>query len=138
MSAKKTTKKETEPSKAAVSMRDLASNSSTPKKSGRLKNTVGRASAPLSNFRKKLPIKYRPIKASEKTKAGRLLNKRIRFVPGFLRNAWAEVRQTTWPGRRETIRLSFAVFVFAAIFAVVVFFLDLGLSKFFKEFIIKV
>ncbi len=72
-------------------------------------------------------------------KAGRLLKKRvkIRFVPKFIRDAWAEIRLVIWPGRRETTRLTFAVLVFSIIFGASVALLDVGLDRLFKEVIIK-
>jgi preprotein translocase subunit SecE len=70
-------------------------------------------------------------------KTGRVLSKRVRIVPGFLRNAWAEIRQVSWPGRKETARLTVAVFIFSIIFGSFVAALDYGIGKLFKEVILK-
>jgi preprotein translocase subunit SecE len=70
-------------------------------------------------------------------KLGRIFSKRVRIVPGFLRNAWAEIRQVTWPGRKETLRLTIAVFIFSIIFGSFVSALDYGIGKLFKEVILK-
>lgn len=70
-------------------------------------------------------------------KAGRILRKRVRIVPKFIREAWREIRLVTWPTPRETVRLTIAVFIFATIFATIVGILDFGLDKLFKEVLIK-
>lgn len=70
-------------------------------------------------------------------KFGRILRKRVRIFPKFVREAWAEIRQVTWPTPRETVRLTIAVFIFATIFATIVGVLDFGLDKLFKEVLIK-
>lgn len=64
---------------------------------------------------------------------GKILSK---LVPGFLKGAFNEIRQVTWPGRRETIRLTWAVFVFAIIFSIIVAALDFVLDKIFKSIIL--
>jgi len=79
---------------------------------------------------------YHPIKLPD-NRLGRVLNKRGRFFPKFIREAWAEIRQVTWPTPRETVRLTTAVFIFSVIFAVIVAILDYGLDKAFREVIIK-
>ncbi len=89
-----------------------------------------------------------PIKKAHKTgkkeynlplpdnKVGKILGTRVRLVPRFLREAWAEIKLVTWPTRKETIRLTIAVFVFAFIFAVFVGILDLILDKIFRRIIL--
>jgi preprotein translocase SecE subunit len=58
------------------------------------------------------------------------------LVPGFLKGAFNEIRHTTWPGRSETIRLTWAVFVFAVIFSIIVAGLDFVLDKVFRSIIL--
>ncbi len=67
----------------------------------------------------------------------RIGKRRIHFTPKFLRNAWAEIRQVTWPGRTETRRLTTAVIIFSIIFGVSIALLDYGLDKLFKEVFTK-
>ncbi|HUP26472.1 MAG TPA: preprotein translocase subunit SecE, partial [Candidatus Limnocylindrales bacterium] len=50
------------------------------------------------------------------TKTGRFLNKRRRILPRYFSLAWQEVRQVKWPGRKETAKLTLAVFLFAIFF----------------------
>ncbi len=63
-----------------------------------------------------------------------LLNK---IAPRYFVNAWREVRQVTWTTRRETWRLTFAVFVFASIFGAIAYGVDKGLDDIFKKFVLK-
>jgi preprotein translocase SecE subunit len=46
------------------------------------------------------------------------------LLPPYIRNSWRELKLVTWPDRRESISLSYAVIVFSLIFGVVVFALD--------------
>lgn len=92
----------------------------------------------------------RKLKASEDTKPsrvrsslGKVFNRQpFRLigkilVPPFVRGAISEVRQVTWPNRRETMRLTFAVIVFAIAFGIVVTGVDWVLDKAFKALIIN-
>lgn len=64
---------------------------------------------------------------------GRILSK---IVPGFLKGAFNEIRQTTWPTRKETLTLTWAVFVFAVVFSIIVAGLDFVLGKIFRAIIL--
>ena len=107
-----------------------------------------------SNAKKKRSLKtgglsksFKKLKRSEKknrkfiklpdNKFGRALDAIIFSFPRYLRGAWGEIRQTTWPNRKETIRLTFAVFIFSTTFAVFVAVLDFALDKVFKSLITK-
>ncbi|HEX5456730.1 MAG TPA: preprotein translocase subunit SecE [Candidatus Saccharimonadales bacterium] len=68
---------------------------------------------------------------------GRVIDKTALILPRYLKGAWEEIRLTTWPNRKETIRLTFAVFIFSSVFAVFVAALDFILDKIFKHLIIK-
>lgn len=62
----------------------------------------------------------------------------LRFItPKYFIDSWREVRQVTWPTRRETWRLTGAVFVFAVIFGAMVAAVDKGLDAIFKNVILK-
>lgn len=84
---------------------------------------------PLSRFRRK------PRVASDKPT--RLVRLRRRLIPRYFREAWLEIKQVQWPTKRETLRLSFAVFAFALGFSIVVGILDFGLEKIFREVFIN-
>ena len=69
---------------------------------------------------------------------GRILRKIGRILwPKYFTDAWHEIKLVTWPNRRETVRLTFAVFVFALVFGVTVAALDYGLDKLFREVIVE-
>ncbi len=59
------------------------------------------------------------------------------LVPTYFINSWREVRQVTWPNRRETWRLTLAVFIFAVVFGSMVAGVDKGLDLLFKKVILK-
>ncbi len=60
-----------------------------------------------------------------------------RFVPAYFRNSWAELRQVTWPNRRETWRLTLAVFIFAIVFGLAILGVDRLLDLIFKNTVLK-
>jgi len=69
---------------------------------------------------------------------GRGLRKISRYtVPPYFRNSWRELRQVTWPKGKESAQLTLAVILFAAVFGAIVFGVDTGLDKVFKQVLIK-
>lgn len=84
-------------------------------------------------LREKTRVVSKPLKA-----VGRPFSFIGRFlVPRYFRNSWRELRQVSWPKFGESIRLTFAVFVFGAVFTILVAVLDLGLDKIFKEVFVQ-
>ena len=71
------------------------------------------------------------------SRIGIILTKQRSMFPKYVRQSWAEVGQVTWPRFGKAMELTWAVFVFAAIFSVIVSVLDWGLSKIFTEFILN-
>lgn len=68
----------------------------------------------------------------------RILMRILRLlIPKYFVNAWREVKQVSWPNRRETRRLTIAVFTFAIIFGAMVAVVDKGLDVFFKQVVLK-
>lgn len=63
--------------------------------------------------------------------------KAIKWFPVYFASAWREVRLVTWPSRKETWRLTLAVFIFAIIFGSLAWTVDKGLDELFKELILK-
>lgn len=59
------------------------------------------------------------------------------LVPRYFINSWRELKLVTWPNRRETWRLTAAVFVFAVVFGALVAVVDLGLDQLFKRFVLR-
>lgn len=71
------------------------------------------------------------------TKVGRFLNKRRYLLPAFIRDAGNELKQVTWPSRKETLKLTLAVFLFAIVFGLLIAVVDYGLDKLFRKVILK-
>ncbi len=101
----------------------------------RIRRTASKVATPFKSMRQTGRREYNlPLPDN---RAGKVLKKRVRLTPKFIREAWKEIRLVTWPNARETFRLTMAVFIFAVIFAVIVGTLDYGLDKLFREVIIK-
>ncbi len=109
--------------------------SERPRKVHKLRETAAKASAPLGIISKFASHEYHPIKLPD-NKAGRFLSRRARIVPRFFVEAWQELRQVTWPSRKETIKLTLAVLVFALIFGGLIAIVDYGLDKLFRNVIL--
>ncbi len=76
------------------------------------------------------PFRTRPMRI-----IGRVLG-RI-FWPKYFRNSWNEVRQVTWPDRRTTWKLTFAVIIFAVIFGLAAAGTDWVLDKIIKRIVFR-
>lgn len=97
-------------------------------------------------------------KPSRKSKVGRIVSKpfgvlakpfrvlgRIKFFrilgrilwPAYFRNSFRELRQVTWPNRKQSRQLTVAVIIFSVIFGVMIAIVDFGLDKVFKKVILK-
>lgn len=132
-------KKITSPTKVKLStkktqtVRERTENTKEPKK--RIRKTVKKVALPLKSL-KKLNAKEYHLPLPD-NKVGNVLKKRVRFFPKFVSASFAEVKQVTWPNRKDTIKLTLAVFIFAIVFASIVGLLDFGLSKAFEKFIVK-
>lgn len=59
------------------------------------------------------------------------------LLPKFIRNAFAELKYVTWPNRKQSRQLTFAVIMFAIVFGVIVTVVDYGLDKLFRALILK-
>ncbi len=59
------------------------------------------------------------------------------LLPVYFRNSWRELRLVTWPDRRTSWKLTYAVIVFSILFGVIIAAVDFVLDKLFKELIIK-
>jgi preprotein translocase SecE subunit len=71
-------------------------------------------------------------------KIGRFVKRVLRWlVPNYFIDSWREVRLVTWPSRKETWRLTLAVFIFALIFGAMVSGVDKVLDLLFKKVILK-
>ena len=103
------------------------------KKPGRIR----RMFAAINRFLRKTRITRNPI-TKLLARTGRLILRILRFItPNYFINSFREVRLVTWPSRRETWRLTGAVFVFAVVFGAMVAVVDKGLDEIFKKLVLK-
>jgi preprotein translocase SecE subunit len=68
--------------------------------------------------------------------------KPVRFIGrilglGYLRGSWQELKQVTWPTKRDGRRLTTAVIIFSVIFGAMIALVDFGLDKLFKQILLK-
>jgi preprotein translocase SecE subunit len=93
----------------------------------------------IGRFIKKIFVPFRfvlkPFKSRPMRFIGKLLNKIL--LINYFKTSWHELRQVTWPGRKETLQLTFAVFIFAIGFGLMIAVVDYGLSKLFQEVLLK-
>lgn len=61
------------------------------------------------------------------------LTKSRRVTPSYFRSSYKELKLVSWPNRKETWRLVFAVFLFATLFGLLITVVDFGLDKLFKQ-----
>jgi len=55
----------------------------------------------------------------------------------YIRSSWQELKNVTWPTRREGRRLTTAVIIFSVIFGALIAVVDFGLDKLFKQVFLK-
>lgn len=102
----------------------------------RLSGTKGKVAKPFRAAARVGRKEYHPITLPD-NRLGRLLNRRARLLPRFFAEAWAELREVSWPGRKETTKLTIAVFIFAIVFGLLIALLDFGLDKLFRGVILN-
>lgn len=102
-------------------------------KSKRLRPLLSKAASPLTK------VSLPENKATSGLKrVGRILAKILGWlIPRYFVNAWREVRLVAWPSRKETWRLTSAVFIFAIVFGALVAAVDKGLDEVFKKLVLK-
>lgn len=76
------------------------------------------------------PFRTKPVKA-----VGRFLG-RI-FWPKYFRNSWKEIKLVTWPSRKDTWKLTFAVLMFALIFGLAAAGTDFVLDKIIRRIVFR-
>ena len=76
------------------------------------------------------PFRTRPMRFIGRVLAAILLFK-------YFRGSWQELRQVAWPSRRDTWKLTAAVFLFAILFGLIISVTDYGLDKLFKKVLLS-
>lgn len=65
-----------------------------------------------------------------KNKAGDFLGKKRNIHgPKYFRESYQELKKVKWPTRKEALKLTFAVFIFTAIFTILISIADWGFSN---------
>lgn len=90
--------------------------------------TSRKAASPFSFLAR--PFKTRPARF-----IGRWLAKLL--LINYVISSYRELRIVKWPNRRETIRLTIAVFVFSIAFGFVISISDFGLDKLFQKILLR-
>jgi preprotein translocase SecE subunit len=98
---------------------------------------ISRVTAKTGSALKKTRLTRNPV-TKLIARLGRIILKILRWItPNYFINSWREVRLVTWPTRKETWRLTLAVFIFAIIFGAMVSGVDKVLDIIFKKVILK-
>jgi preprotein translocase SecE subunit len=122
--------------KSAPTVRERAEAARLKSEADKPKRLRGLAASSASPIRRLNLGQKGPIRAA-KTPL-RLVKKALSWlIPRYFVNSWRELRQVQWPKRRETWRLTLAVFVFAVIFGALVAGVDKGLDELFKKVVLK-
>jgi preprotein translocase SecE subunit len=95
--------------------------------------------------RQGVKVVFRPLRSARAVKnfpPFKPLRKPLRIIgliifPKYFRNSWQELKLVTWPGFKESIRLTWAVLLFAIIFGTSVALVDYGLNTVFKHILLK-
>lgn len=121
-------------SKKPVSMRESAAKSRAD--SGKVRRVRRAASAAKSSGGKVTRALTTELHVLPRGNEEGFFSKSRSLTPRYIRNAWNELKQVSWPGRRETWRLVFAVFIFAIALGTTIAVLDYGLEKLLREVIL--
>jgi preprotein translocase SecE subunit len=120
--------------KSAPTVRELAEaarakqEDKPPRRAGKV---LAKPAAPIKKV-----FSSRPVKIAGKP-FGYIKRGLVWLAPKYLVNSWRELRQVYWPSRRETWRLTLAVFIFSIVFGALVAGVDKGLDEIFKKVVLK-
>ena len=98
----------------------------------RLQTGLGQAKRWLSQ-----PLATHPAQAGSNGRVWQALTKYRSTTPRYVRLSWYELSQVQWLQFRQAMRLTSAVFIFAAVFVFLVAVLDWMLTKAFEEIILN-
>lgn len=98
----------------------------------RIRKVASGASEGLKSVSAKGRREYHVIKLPD-NRVGRFMTKSRRILPAYFRESWTELKLVTWPNRRETVKFTTAVLIFALIFGGLVALVDYGLEKLFRN-----
>lgn len=84
-----------------------------------------------SSPKKTAPQKATPVVVNGDQSEPKKKNFILRFL-GYFKGAWYELRQVRWPNRRATIGMTTALLIFAGLFGLFIFVIDLAWENLFK------
>lgn len=97
-----------------------------------VKKTAGAIYRPL---RKPLRVLTAPFRTRPVRFVGRILGKIL--WPTYFRNSYREVKQVTWPSRKDTWKLTLAVLIFAVVFGLAAAGTDFVLDKIIRRIVFR-
>jgi preprotein translocase SecE subunit len=118
--------------KATETIRERANKTQTAPKQPKKHPVRSKIYRPLSVLHRVAKKEYTPVKLPQSHRWGRILGKRLNLIPTKLVNAARELREVNWPSRKDTVKLTSAVLVFALVFAVFVQIFGYGFEKLMK------
>lgn len=62
----------------------------------------------------------------------------MKRISKYFRESWVELQKVTWPTRKQAIKLTAAVIIFAIAFAAIIALLDTVFSNMLQKLILKV
>lgn len=130
---KPTTKKAVVVKKKSTMRESAAKSRAKADKPKRVRKAADIAKKPVSSVSNALKKEYHLVEPKD---GGNFFTKSRKVTPGYFRSAWQELRQVTWPGRKETWKLVFAVYMFALVMGLTIAVLDYGLEKLLREVIL--
>ena len=107
-----------------------------PEKKNRLSGWIGRGITAGGRWLNQ-PLVDLPGTGRTSRPAVDALSRQRSLAPKYVRESWAELRQVTWPRFGQAMRLTFAVMLFSAFFAILVANIDQLLTKIFEEIILN-
>lgn len=127
-------KKDKNQKKPKVSIRERNRKAAESKeKPKRIRKAAVQAKKPVSGAAKVLTKEFHIL--PRKNEAGFFTRSR-NVTPKYFSDSAQELKLVTWPGRRETWKLVFAVFAFALTLGIFIALLDFGISKVFRDIIL--
>ncbi len=134
--------KTTNKTKRTQTVRERTQEADKPSRKRRVRQTASAATKPLGTAGKGVKKAAKPfafLLAPFKTKPMRKLGHILAAVLliNYFRSSWQELRQVTWPNRKETAKLTIAVFLFAVVFGIAVAIVDFGLDKIFEKILLS-
>lgn len=103
--------------------------------SARIARPAGQTARGLKRVFKPLKPLAKPFHTRPMRAIGRFLSKVL--LINYIRNSWKELTQVSWPNRKETVKLTLAVFAFAIVFATIIGLVDYGLDKIFRKILLS-